>query len=461
MGGLAAVSLLALGSVAAVASDPRLDALNIIWDSPSTDHHGSMPLGNGEIGVNAWVDPSGDLQFYVGRIDSLSAGGQLLKVGKVRIHLDPNPLPDAPSFRQELDLARGQMLVSFGGANPARLRLWVDANHPVVQVDVDSGRPLQATAKLELWRKTPTEPPPDTRVSDPYSPRVALIQPDVVLHDQPGRIGWYHHNAESFGAVESMAYQGLDGYPGFVDPMLHRTFGGVVAADDGQRIDDETLQAGPGRHVSIRVFSIARHPSTPESWLADMDSTIREIEAVPEADRYRAHCEWWEAFWDRSFIYINADDETRELRSPIPPNTHPLHVGFDQSGANVFRGQLGRVAVYNQAYPTERIKQLAACPPERPSPEWSDPVFSGTPAPQTELPDSTDWDQSPGFTVEAWVKTAGPDMVGRIFDKITPGGTDGFLLDTHPGDALRLIVGSDTMHASRPLPAGQWVHVAA
>ena len=51
-------------------------------------------------------------------------------------------------------------------------------------------------------------------------------------------------------------------------------------------------------------------------------------------------------------------------------------------------------------------------------------------------------------------------MGGRIVDKITPGGSDGFLLDTHPGNALRLIVGNDTL--THPLPhSDRWTHVAA
>jgi hypothetical protein len=33
-----------------------LDACNVVWDSPSRNSHGSMPLGNGDIGINAWVE---------------------------------------------------------------------------------------------------------------------------------------------------------------------------------------------------------------------------------------------------------------------------------------------------------------------------------------------------------------------------------------------------------------------
>jgi len=42
------------------ASD-RVTRYNVVWDSPSADYNGSMPLGNGDIGLNVWVEGSGDL----------------------------------------------------------------------------------------------------------------------------------------------------------------------------------------------------------------------------------------------------------------------------------------------------------------------------------------------------------------------------------------------------------------
>jgi hypothetical protein len=33
-----------------------LDKCNVVWDSPSKDHNGSMPIGNGDIGMNVWVE---------------------------------------------------------------------------------------------------------------------------------------------------------------------------------------------------------------------------------------------------------------------------------------------------------------------------------------------------------------------------------------------------------------------
>lgn len=41
-----------------------IEKYNISWDSPSKDCSGSMPLGNGNIGLNAWVEENGDLVFY-------------------------------------------------------------------------------------------------------------------------------------------------------------------------------------------------------------------------------------------------------------------------------------------------------------------------------------------------------------------------------------------------------------
>jgi len=38
---------------------------NVVWDSPSADCHGSMPLGNGDIGLNAWAQTDGKLTYEV------------------------------------------------------------------------------------------------------------------------------------------------------------------------------------------------------------------------------------------------------------------------------------------------------------------------------------------------------------------------------------------------------------
>lgn len=46
------------------AEDDPLAKYNVIWDSPSADFNGSIPIGNGDIGANVWVEDGGDLLFY-------------------------------------------------------------------------------------------------------------------------------------------------------------------------------------------------------------------------------------------------------------------------------------------------------------------------------------------------------------------------------------------------------------
>ena len=103
-------------------ADP-LDACNVVWDSPSRDSHGSMPLGNGDIGINAWVEDNGDLMFYVSKTDAWDENARLCKIGRVRVKFDP-PLAVKDRFRQELKLRDGVIEIESKVQNqPSTIRL--------------------------------------------------------------------------------------------------------------------------------------------------------------------------------------------------------------------------------------------------------------------------------------------------------------------------------------------------
>lgn len=44
------------------------DMYNVVWDSPSKDYNGSMPIGNGDLAANVWVEPTGDLIFIFPKV---------------------------------------------------------------------------------------------------------------------------------------------------------------------------------------------------------------------------------------------------------------------------------------------------------------------------------------------------------------------------------------------------------
>lgn len=87
---LVTVACLLAANAAADGTGP-LDSYNVVWESPSKNSAGSMPLGNGDIGLNVWVENDGDLLFYIGKTDAWSEDSDLVKLGRVRVHLDPNP----------------------------------------------------------------------------------------------------------------------------------------------------------------------------------------------------------------------------------------------------------------------------------------------------------------------------------------------------------------------------------
>lgn len=299
----------------ATAADDWLDQYDVIWTTPSADCHGSMPLGNGDIGLNAWAQADGDVCFYIGKTDLWGDNGRLLKLGLVRVRLSPNPFAAGVQFRQQLHLRDGTMTLTStppgSSSGPTTVRLWVDANHPVIHLTIDSPTASDATASFELWRKVPTSLP-SIEVSDLMWGAPAgtpgggptIVEPDTVLRDLPEAIGWYHRNVKSVGPEVMMRTQDLLESP-WTDPLIHRTMGAVIRADGGQRLDDQHLaSAGQTRHC-FNIYVLTQQPATAEAWLASMQSVISRVEAQPPDGRLAAHREWWNAFWDRSKIDIH------------------------------------------------------------------------------------------------------------------------------------------------------------
>jgi hypothetical protein len=50
----------------------QLDRYNVVWHTPNHDASGSMPIGNGEVGLNAWVEEDGSLLVRPGSCESLA-----------------------------------------------------------------------------------------------------------------------------------------------------------------------------------------------------------------------------------------------------------------------------------------------------------------------------------------------------------------------------------------------------
>jgi hypothetical protein len=87
-----------------LASRPSLAPYAPIFHTPSLKHSDNMPLGNGELTANIWVNGSdGSISLLLGRSDAWSSVVQPLKVGRVKILMEPSPfLPTRPRGKYTL-----------------------------------------------------------------------------------------------------------------------------------------------------------------------------------------------------------------------------------------------------------------------------------------------------------------------------------------------------------------------
>jgi len=283
---------LSLASIAAEKqADPTLDQYNVVWNTPSVDSAGSMPLGNGDVALNAWVEKSGDLIFYIGKNDAWSGDLSsprygvygLIKVGRVRVCLSPSPFAEtAQNFRQELRLREGTFEVSAGTeGQKSSMSLWVDANRPVVHIESKCASPVRMKVSMESWRTEPTQ----------------WLAADTVLQNQKDRIEWYYLNPNQE-----------------IPQLLNRTIGAAIMGEGLVSKDLVTLEsAAPRAAQHVAVHTLTTQSPTPEHWLAKLDKQVSNVNVIPLATARQEHLAWWEQFWKRSYIFITGGEKARDV----------------------------------------------------------------------------------------------------------------------------------------------------
>ena len=292
-----------------------LDAYNVVWDSPSENALGSMPLGNGDIGINAWVEPSGDLVFYVSKTDAWDENHRLCKVGRIRVKFDP-ALATTPRFRQELKLRDGVIEISGSVSDkPVAIRLWVDANEPVVRVEADSEVPVKCRAEVEIWR---LKERPFTKETDGLSgetlekhPSQPVVLPDTVEPNPGDRVVWYHRNTRSCYPL-SLEQQHLQDLAGkFPDPLLNHTFGASLLGQGLKAAGERVIESEkPARHHSLSVVVLAQQTPTAKAWVDKLEALEKAATMRSPDDSRKATAAWWADFWKRSWVFASSSSDT-------------------------------------------------------------------------------------------------------------------------------------------------------
>ena len=311
------LTLLAAVTPARAQATPALEQLaahNVVWDSPSADMHGSMPIGNGDLAANFWVEPTGDLVFYLSKNDSWDADQELLKLGRVRIRLDKPFVRDGRPFRQELDLARGCIVVESGtGDDKTTVDFWIDANRPVVNVQIKGAEAFTAQVALEHWPKETWATPKNLKANTAKDDSKAL-RGDTILPAEDNTIRWYYRNTESIFA-DTLKKQHLGhAVEKFHDPLLNLTFGGLIAGEGLVAKDDRTLTtAAPVKSLDIRIHALTAQTPESSAWVSQLGALRAANDKVTAAEARPAHEQWWKDFWTRSWIFPEGTEEAKAV----------------------------------------------------------------------------------------------------------------------------------------------------
>jgi len=322
-----------------------------------------MPLGNGEVGLNVWVEEGGDLLFLVSRTDAWSETCRLLKLGRVRVHLDPNPFAPNLPFRQTLALRSGRIEIEAGKpGEEVRLLVFVDSDRPVVRVLGDSSKPLRVTASLECWRNgrhvlKGEELQSSWTMHDAPASVEVWESPDRIL-DEPAAVAWCHFNDHSV-VPETLAHQGLSSAASSVhDPLLHRAFGGWMVADGFVKTGRRALASKNSLpRFELRLAALTEPDASIESWAERARAVCENApDAVEATISTRA---WWERFWARSWIFVDKDaGRVTEMKSGA---REPLRMAAAMrdacsAGRQAFlAGRIPRKLYANASSPTEGL----------------------------------------------------------------------------------------------------------
>ena len=293
----------------------NLAQFNVVWDSPSKNSAGSMPIGNGDIGTNLWVEENGDLVFYISKTDAWDENGRLCKIGKVRVTFDPALTVNA-SYRQTLNLQKGNISIeTILKGQPATIRFWVDANNPVVRFEVDAKTPVTCQAKVELWR---TQERPFGKDDDSHSGSgldksvfKPIILADQVVKTSNSQVTWFHRNTRSIFNL-LLSTQNLGSLKDqFADPLLNGTFGANLSGKGFIKQDDLTLRSiQPVKHQAFSI-TVLKTKSTADEWLTQLNEISKKDTQKDLNATRKAHESWWKNFWERSWIFVDGAPEAR------------------------------------------------------------------------------------------------------------------------------------------------------
>ncbi len=303
---------------------------NIVWNSPSTDKTGQMPIGNGDIAAGVYAIEDDALYLLLAKNDAFTYNGDIFKTGRVKIELNPNPFSSEKTFKQTLDLNTGSVSIEADGT---KIHVWADANNLVYHVQINSLYVVSVTADVDLWKRFDNAS--YNRTSEPIDKPTQ----DVVIKKDNQIISYYAVGNRSVYPTELKYYEVEHMASEYPDPYRFNTFGNLIESPS-LKLKSGVL-TGKGKTFDIRIHSTCKQEPNIEKWLKDLkEQASREIDISKDWEK---HCNWWKDFWSKSWITITDNTIDQKKRNQLDHEAYKTTRTVGDEGAlvaqsyNVFR----------------------------------------------------------------------------------------------------------------------------
>ncbi|SFH24883.1 hypothetical protein SAMN04489864_10789 [Pedobacter insulae] len=303
-------------------TEARAQEGKVVWTSQSKNSSESMPCGGGDIGLNVWVE-KGVIYAYLSRSGTFDEHNTLLKLGRVKLKLSPNPF-EGGEFKQELILKDGYVLISgTKGRLQTQVKVWVDVFKPIVNFEVKSNLPLLTEASYESWRFEDriTKGKENNQNSYKWAPQGEIKTLKDEVRFNGASVEFYHQNKAKTVFDVVVKQQGLADYANqFYQPLKNLIFGGMMQGEGmvpagnyaGKYLSTPfkgwTLKSkNPKKSQTVTVSFNTAHTESVTNYLDD----LKRVPYSSKAHYLRAQQttkQWWNAYWNRSFIEITSKD---------------------------------------------------------------------------------------------------------------------------------------------------------
>jgi len=303
------------------AQQTSVSQYDVQWDTQSNDAGASMPCGGGDIGLNVWVE-NGDVLFYLSRSGTFDENNAMLKLGRVRLKLSSGPLSNN-SFQQRLNLQEGHVSIRD---HHTSINIWVDVFNPVVHVEVKHDSPVKVTASYESWRYE------DHLITDNRECRtnsykrlqsfpIKTYKDDISFRGND--VMFCHRNRPDVQDIftYTVYHEGMDTVRSqLYDPLRNNTFGGILHGDNMRAAGTDTGTYADTKYMSwslqsnraVRTQHIVVGLAVEQTdHLQQWQDTLQQIMRMAAKDFNSAHrktMQWWQQFWNRSYIHIPSKD---------------------------------------------------------------------------------------------------------------------------------------------------------